>query len=338
MTSAPLLSPAFAEILRQNRARYNALFTAARLNSPTLDGAAFGQHLSECISPIVQQVYETQSERAAEVAGALYEISLDLFSKKLLGPAPRSEFIPLAWKELFPLLSHLLDNEPKRLAGAVCNLLLKMENQPGVHTSQWIESMGAISQFCENADEFLQAGEIVAWRCGMAQHRAGALKIAQRLAQTKEPLCRAALGVVEKEMNAAQTIAAYEKNPWWTPAEKDATRRIRRVAGSFRGYESDRNKTGAVFMMPPKVTLHEGQFYAADEENFWLFFADAYGASFHRIGGLMEFSGDPYSPSFGGPLFGANEVPELQHPSSVATDGTTWAVTLPHSYGIYLVA
>ena len=51
----------------------------------------------------------------------------------------------------------------------------------------------------------------------------------------------------------------------------------------------------------------------------------------------MEFSNDHHAPSFSGPLFGADEFPELAHPQSIATDGATWAVTLAHSYGVYFL-
>jgi hypothetical protein len=332
--STPSIGGAFAEILQTERARFNALFHAAQMNAPALDGAPFGVHLSTRVAPFVEAIHARDETRSHSAAVALYEISLQLFAKNLLGDAPRSTLIPLAWEKLFPALPQFAS---KRVFGALCNALTQIENTPGARGEEWIEAMSTLAISCNDGDDFLRVGQVVAWRCGLAQLRKSALETARELSARDEVLARAALGVANPVAPLHEIIARLEIDVWHAPDGVMGTKKIRKVVGAFRGLEKD-GKVGAVFLQPPRVSFYNGNFFAADEENLWLFFADSYGAYFQRIGTLGEFSGDARTPSFNGTTNESIELPELAGASSMARGESTLAVTLPHSHAIYLVA
>jgi hypothetical protein len=343
--STPVVDGAFAEILRQNRARFNAQFAAAQLNAPTLDGALFGQHLSTRVAPLVETVFQSQPQRASEVASALYEISLELFAKNLLGQAPRSTLVPLLWEKLVPVLAPILG---KRVLGALCNAAVQLENTPGARGDAWIDAMRILVELhplqSDDSDDFLRAGQIIAWRCGLAQLRPGALKTARELALSNEVMARFALGVQDESTPLEEIISHLERDAWFLPSppalwkrDSEDGVRVRKIAGAFRGFEKD-NQSGAVFQTPPRVAVHNNQLFAFDEENCWLVFADIFGASFHRIGSLLEFASDPSTPNFSGVVEERVNLPEFEYATSSARLGSTLAVTLPHSHAIYFVA
>ena len=324
----------FAEILRVHRERFNLKFEAARLKSPALDGALFLEHLSTRVAPLVEAIHARDETRAVPAAFALYDVLLELFSKNLMGAAPRSTLTPRLWEQLFPVLGNLLT---ERVLRAVVNAVVQIEDTPGTRGAQWVDEMSTLALKCDDGDDFLNAGKILAWRCGMAHLRASALCAARELAQKSPMLALGALGG-DATTAPAQLIAAYESDLWFSPqAPRAQNPEIQKIIGAFCGLEKD-GKVGAVFLQPPRVCVHDGNFYAFDEENLWLFYADYYGASFHHVGALMEFSGDPHAPSYSSDAAQNTGIPGLSDPSSVARSGSTLAVTLPHSHAIYLVA
>ncbi|HLE29002.1 MAG TPA: hypothetical protein VI793_12840, partial [Anaerolineales bacterium] len=46
----------FAQILAENRSRFNSKFAAARRYDPKLDAAAFGDHVRSVVAPLVEAV------------------------------------------------------------------------------------------------------------------------------------------------------------------------------------------------------------------------------------------------------------------------------------------
>lgn len=340
----------FAAILKQNRARFNAKFHAAKTNAPFIDGAAFGAHLSTTVAPIVEAIHELQPHRASVAAEELYDLSLSLFAKNILGATPRVLPIASAWRELLPHLTAVLAHEPKKIAGAICNALVQLHETPGARASQWNEEMQLLAtQFFlqgENSDnpDFLRAGQIVAWRCGLAHFRSSALQTARELAQKNESLVRIALKIEDASTPLAEILEEAARNPWWTPNQNQSTPRIAGIVGSFHGFAADK-KLGAVFVSPPRVVFWEGNFFAVDKQNCWQIFADAFGASFHRVGSSASSPPDASTPAWrilpNGEVAnqnGAAQFDVLRSAASFACDANTLAVTLPHSHAIFFVA
>lgn len=344
-------TPIFAAILKQDRPRFNAKFNAAKANAPAIDGAAFLAHLSARVAPLVEAIHERFPHRASSAADELYDLSLTLFSKNILGALPRVPPVAAAWEELFPSLVHAMGKEPKRIGGAICNALVQLHEAPGARAGQWMEEMKSLaSQFFEESDDgeaFLSAGKIVAWRCGLAHFRSGALQTARELAQKNEPLARAALGLKGSSSSLESVIEDAVQNPWWTPQEsskENSEPYIAGVVGAFHGFAADK-KLGAVFVSPPRVVFYEGNLFAVDSQNCWQVFADAFGASFHRAGPAeacprgdstskwqLSAHGQVFSPE------GSAQFDELESAGSFAAATNTLVATLPHSHSIFFVA
>src|SRR5690349_17717405 len=110
-----------AAFLAVHREALNARFAAARHTQPQLNGAALLEHLRQTLAPVAEAVAADFVEKVEPVLFALYDLSLELVGKQLLGPASRQPAINEAWQTLLPRVPRLLSREPQRLAGAVTN-------------------------------------------------------------------------------------------------------------------------------------------------------------------------------------------------------------------------
>jgi hypothetical protein len=121
------------------------------------------------------------------------------------------------------------------------------------------------------------AGQVCAWRAGMAHFRQGAIAAAGSL---PEPLALAAFGVPAGAggMPASAWPALREtalRDPWWTP-DHAARERAKDGAdiGSFTGF-------GGAFPEPPEVRPAADGFWVRSGERYALLVADACGAVLH---------------------------------------------------------
>jgi hypothetical protein len=202
--------------------------------------------------------------------------------------------------------------------------------------------MMRVGKNCQEVQHLLEVGKVVAWRSGMAHYRDGALDTCLNL---DPQLARAALCISEANETPIDSIVFKLKgDPWLAPwsASQNAPRekelKIASVVGAFRGY-------GGLFISPPEVISSSGDFYVFDNENCWLMTADLFGATLHRLGTNLPDEDKSATSDFTidkkGRVYKAqNHVPfpELISPTSFAANDSTLAVTLPHSFGIYLVA
>src|SRR6202034_2933861 len=118
-----------------------------------IDGDAFQRHLANTLDPIVRSVAAEFAERVDAVTGALFDLSLDLFSKSLLGPATQYPAIQAAWLTLLPRLPRLVAREPAQVAGAVTNALYNLSRTPGARPDFWIAQMSSIAASCQRTGE-----------------------------------------------------------------------------------------------------------------------------------------------------------------------------------------
>jgi hypothetical protein len=197
-------------------------------------------------------------------------------------------------------------------------------------------------------ETMLQAGQVAAWRAGLAHYRRGALAVCGQL---PAPL---AFGLLKLPAVAATTdlrdsvIARLIEDPWLRPAsalsQGESTRRIQVVAriGAFRGF-------GGLFIDPPSVKRIDGQFVVADGESSWVLTADLYGATFHRMPADQGLGSRPQeTESASGFQLGpsghikkdglAANLPELQDVSSWACDEHTLVATTTPSHSLVMVA
>ena len=332
------VSEAFGQVLAAGRERYNALFAEARRVDRNLSPEAFLDHLAVGVDPIIAGV--GSPEKREEIVDTLYLLSLELFRHGALGEKRRYPVIGEAWRHLLPKIPGLLAEAPREVAFGISNALYNMAQETEGGDARWLAIMIAVAGECGDVDTFLAAGQVAAWRCGMAHYREGALEVARkvpwpvfgRIFGLKPPVRKKVLLAVMERLSAHR---------WYSPRHKTLPeeKRVGIVAtpGGFRGF-------GGPFMAPPKVTVCDGTLCLFDGKDDWVLHADTFGATLHRTGKAPTPQKKPSAPAFsisrsgvvrfkGGEMRFAN----LAAPSSQASTEDTLAVCLPHSHRVFLI-
>jgi hypothetical protein len=335
-----MLTGPFAKILEDSRSRFNAKFAEARRFRPKLEAHAFLEHLRATVAPIVDAVYGAAPDKAADAADALFDLSLDLLGQELLGPNSRYPAIAEGWAHLLPRLPDHVAAAPRAFTGAVTNALYNLSLEPGARPGEWMGGLLGLAPWCADAATLLQAGQVLAWRAGLAHYRLSALDVCGQL----DPrVARAALGLSpDAQAPALDTlIDALRADPWLRPDSDSQSRtsRLQIVArvGAFRGF-------GGLFLAPPTVGRTGEHLVARDGANCWLVFADRFGVTFHRTDLTPErtrHSRDGFQADATGAVWKGRSkqvFPELANLTSAASTPTTLAVTTPLSHAIYVIA
>jgi hypothetical protein len=325
-----LVHAPFAGVLRSARADFNARFVEMKRRHPDLDAEAFSAVLRTMVDPIADAVSAVNSDRLGATVWAAYDAALVVVAEKLAGPGGRYPAIAKAWQELLPAVAQLVATSPFRVIGAVTNALTQLASTPSVREAEWTARLLAVAPELTTVDDFLRAGQVAAWRCGLAHYRDGALAAADHL------LPAVALRLLDAPAGAAwpEVCARLRKERWWDPAQETAAEPLRvvRSAGTFRGF-------GGLFIEPPTVAAIGGQIFVRSGDSHWLVTADAFGATFHRAD-AAEFEAaarEKRPPPLG--LAGAmRDLPALGKVTSTAETADTVAVTGTLTHSITLLA
>jgi hypothetical protein len=332
-----LIRGPLATALEANRPAFNALFAQARRSIPTLDAAAFAEHLRTTVAPVVEEVAAIAPARVGEVVEVLYEFSLTLVAKQFLARHPD---LGGGWSLLLFGLPQHLAAAPRSFAGSITNALYNLCVVPGARPRQWTDLMLDLGQRCSDTAALLEAGKVAAWRAGLAHFRAGALETCRRL---DPALARAALGLPETDLALETVLQRLSADPWLSPAALAQPARpaleIRIVAktGSFRGF-------GGLFLRPPRTAWVDGEFLVSDGEACWVLMADVFGATFHRTERSLParpHGSNAVKVASNGTVTWERQTrifEELRDCTSFAADETTLVATVPYSHALYLVA
>jgi hypothetical protein len=333
---------AFAQALKNNRDKLNTKFAYARHTHPNLDGEAFKEHLTLTVAPIIEAVYAVAPQRIDDAMVALYDFSLELMGKAMLGTHTRYPAMLRGWSQIFVQFPHLLAQDPQAFAGSVSNALYNLSVNQNTRPDFWINEMLSLGSNCPDIQAFFEVGKIVAWRSGMAHYREGAMDACSNIDGS---LARAALCIRDHSDTPLEMIVEkLKKDPWLAPwiaaqqGQRNKRLKIASVVGAFRGY-------GGLFVSPPEVFLSDDDIYIFDNEYCWLMTADLFGATLHRIGAYIPEPDKSKKKDFridkDGQVSQTDSImrfPELEGSTSSAANDTTLAVTVPHSFGVYLVA
>ncbi|MGC3999533.1 MAG: hypothetical protein QM767_19660 [Anaeromyxobacter sp.] len=326
-----------ARALAAGRERFNARVTAARRGGLRLDPAALLAHLEDGVAPAVAAVAAEAPGRVQAVTEALFDLSLPLVAADLLGPAARGPLLPQAWRELLPRLARPLADAPGRVAAAVTNALLHLGDAPAARPAQWMSELGALARRCEGPEALLRAGQVLAWRAGLAHYRASALAVWETL---PEPLARATLGLPPDAPFEREALRAGLRDPWAVPGAPapEAAPRVVATVGGFRGL-------GGPFLAPPRLVAAGGSIWASDGEAVHTVHADAFGHTLVRAAGLRAADLPEAAPAPAllrdGTLVhrgGRTRLPALAEPAAAAAAGALLAVLPQRSHRLLLVA
>lgn len=350
---------ALGRALDARRESINGRVALARRAHPRLEPGVVLDFIAETLPPICDAVAALAPERAGEIVERLLDVALPLLGRDLMGRGARTPLLNWGWEALLPAWPALLLEDPVRLTRAISNALYNLGSQSGARPLVWIEGMERIGATAGGVGELLEAGQLLAWRCGMAQYRSSALGLARRLSPAQ---VGAALGL--PLASAAARDAALDRlaaDPWDDPGQAPgAPRRLQVVAetGGFRGL-------GGPFVSPPTVQIADGGFVVRDRASCYTLSADRYGAAFLRTtappeaprpaGGLVASLAKTLlgpKPLVSAPEHGLSvgedgvvswgrqtlPVAALVGASSAAFDGRTLAITHPMSHQVFLVA
>ena len=212
------LSPVLARELAAARPRFNAQIAAARRAHATFDIEALSDAVRVRIDPLAVAVDKVAPDRVALVVDAAFALTVTLVDHALAGE--RRALVDRAWIEVAVPLAAVVAERPEPVLAMLTNAVLTLAAAPGARPDEWIARIAALGALV-NADTLSAAGQVVAWRSGMAHYRAGALAAADTL---PEPLALAAIGASGAWPDVRAALVA---DRWWTPAGTGAGKRRR---------------------------------------------------------------------------------------------------------------
>lgn len=299
-----------------NRERYNTLFALARRMRPRLDGERFLENLRTLVAPIVGA---HQEEAGAALVDPLYGLCLELSGGELFD---RSPAVSKVWKELLPEAGSLLQERPAYLAAALSNAAYNVEGE-GADWQSWLSQMKSLRERCDSSQQWLDAGKVVAWSCGLAHYRESSLAVGQNL--PKELL----QSIFEDWDGLVEDI--------WSPLRKPSKKPfVVHKVGGFVGF-------GGVFRRPPWVAhAGEGRFVVEDGTDEWLLSCDGFGATL-KAGADPDIEAperhDVHASDDGTIVWSGVRVkmPELAPVRTFAASEQVLAVTSELSHHVYLL-
>ncbi len=273
------VSPAFAEVLRAGRAELNRRHGLARHRYPGIDDEVFLGLLAGPLDALVAQVAAVDAGAVPRVVECVYDLSLSLLGQRWLGPGGRAPGILDGWLALAQNAPRFIAEDPQACLAAIANAQVHWSQQgDGI---AWTQTLIALAARAPSLDELLRAGQVAAWRHGLAHYRMSALQRARQLPRELTAIAFG-LGLREWQDGYLDQLAA---DCWFRPDAKDAGKRPRVVAriGDFVGF-------GGGFPTPPLASCDSSQLLLQSEAVQFLVFADAYGASLQPAGGPAPVS------------------------------------------------
>lgn len=331
-----MIGPALKGELTARRSRYNTAFARARASGAHLDAEAFACHVRDAIDPVATAVAEVAPSQVGAVVETLYDLSLDLLARGLLGPQAKSSVLSKHWAPLLSAGAAHLTSAPRPIAAAIGNALLALHAVRADAPALWATRMATLAPLVLDGASWRSLGRIAAWCCGAARLRATALHAARHGAAEGVAMALGVPGLPPVAL--AEVIDVLETNRWRS-AERavrgDAVElRLHRVGG-FVGF-------GGPFVTPPVATSDGARIWARDRSATWELHADVYGHEWLRAPDPPPVTGTTAPFRLG--TDGAVEHGDLHRtfvqlaaPSSVAATADGIAVTLPHSHHLYLV-
>lgn len=255
------LSAVLVRELAVARPRFNGLVATARRARRGFDTAALADAVATRLDPLAVAVEAVVPDRTALVVDAGFALTVTLVDHALSGE--RRLLVDRVWREVAVPLAAAVAERPEPALAMLTNAALKLAATPGARIYEWMVRMAGLAPLVD-ANTLAAAGQIAAWRAGMAHYRGGALAAAEGL---PEALALAAIGA---KGNWAEIRAALAADRWWTPEGKAVGTRF----GGFTGF-------GGPFAAPPEVRAGAEGVFVRSGARTGLLVADAWGATLH---------------------------------------------------------
>jgi hypothetical protein len=171
---------ALARALERRRTFYNALFAEARSQHADLEPDDMLEHLRLRVTPVFAALPDLSPDAADRALEAFYRASLQLLSRRLAGKHALGS-INLNWEQLLPRLAPLLAGAPRRVVALLSNAAFNLDQARSARPAEWLARMLAVAEHCGNVETLVAAGQVAAWRAGLPQFRAEALRLCAEL-------------------------------------------------------------------------------------------------------------------------------------------------------------
>ena len=258
---------ALARVLAADRTHFNQRVAETRHRHAGFDIEGFTAFATGTLADVVEAVAAVAPERTHAVTLRAWDMALELVAQGWAGPTARTPWLDRAWSELAPVLARLIADHPQAVLASVGNAVIALSQWPEVRVAEWIASMHPLGGKVKDLATLRALGELLAWRCGMAQYRHGALQAGDALSPD---LALAALGVVDVDWPALR--AALLADPWYDPRGRGHDLPgCGRSVGAFIGF-------GGRFAQPPELRACDDGFLVRSAERHFLLLADRYGA------------------------------------------------------------
>jgi len=327
------VSGALAGALARNREKLNAQYGHfTRILRKNVDPEELSIQLMVNVAPVAEAVEAVDPARVDKAVEDLFGVSMELLSAGYIGARARHKWPEKVFLDLLPAAARLLAAHPRLVAASMANAVIAMESEPAARVGDWVDGMKSAAGVAETVRDYLDAGMVLSWRCGMAHFRRGALELMETMPE------RLLLSIFSGAEPAAITSRAALLEAFSTPWPQEAemgekeNRKPVAVAGGFTGFDGP-------FTQPPVVFLEDGAIAAGDGVNTFSLFADRFGAVVKRRPTgpypskipAQDKDTEKYVMSASPPLRAVRSVAK-----SWAWDGATLAVTLSVSHKIFL--
>lgn len=237
---------------------YNQLYRESELKHGGLDPSLISRWLVNGVEPIIEKIDQNNSGRLAPVFKAFYVHVLKILSNRS-GIVYENEY-QRAW-QLCGALPALAANQPEKLLNAIDGAVESIRTYQPSRVMEWIDLMEKASVHITTIDDFLTAGRIFAWMCGLAHLRDRAKSSYATLAPDLKNVfseCTAEFSMDERLSNV------------WPGVTQPA---FMGEAGGFIGF-------GGPFAAPPLLSIVQNEFVVTDGKTSHAFFADSFGKVF----------------------------------------------------------
>jgi hypothetical protein len=296
--------------------------------------------LQSAVVPVLEQAQLHDPTRTTVVLEALYGIALKLVAQGWMGPRAASRLPEAAWSSLLCAAPGFLCQQPAVMASSLANALLQLAGDHSNKAGLWHKSMMAAIPHAQSASEWLNAGLVIAWRCGLPHYRLSALNRAEALAAG---IGSAALGLPaalpqEQYRQLLQDIAAQ---PWVAPADWSSIVAGKAQLTSF-GFVSGFVGFGGHFSTPPRAFANGERLVLCDDEKAWSVEADCFGTLLKPLASMPDQRPDQFPMQLGSDgtiatRYGKWKLEQAAGASSHASNSTTMIVVPRNTHRVLVL-
>lgn len=262
-----MVSVAVGRILKRHRALCNRWFAETRHRYPHLDAQVFAQFLQQDAAVLLAQVERAYPDQLEALVLAVYRHGLLLTGLRWCGADSGFVLLQRAWQRYLPECCEQLLQAPERVLIAFAHALRQLQDHPAADGRDWLHRMLALAPLLPQVDDWLRAGQVLAWRCGLAHYRESALQQAQQLNEV------ALLLALDASGRWPQVREQLQRNRWWRPGDAlPLTLQEQRRIGALAGM-------GGVFTALPQVMASGERLFVISGQQHFELFADGWGAS-----------------------------------------------------------